>query len=244
MAIVDAHAHLGPWPGAVAALGVDDLERFMKQFGITRCCVASSVAIMGDLRAGNQAVAEAIEGHPALLGYCVINPNFPDLSSEEVAKYLRRPNFVGVKIHGHYDRQPLDSSATREMVKALLRYDKPIVVEIGAIEQIEALYRLATEYPMAKFVIADMAGHYWQEAVQLATLRTNVIFQCGGANAEHDAVRYAAERIGQRRVIFGSGAPLAHPVYALGMVRDAELSAGMKDRILQANACQIFGIRV
>ena len=244
MAIIDTHAHLGPWPTAVGALDAAELERMMKQFGIARACVAASAAAMGDLAEGNQAVAEAIEGRPSLLGYCVINPNFPDLSAEELATYLRRPNFVGAKLHAVYQRQPLDSTATRELMKRMLRYDKPVLVEARTVQELEALGRVAAEYPTAKFVIADMAGACWQEAVHLAASRTNVIFQCGGAHAERDAVRYAMDQIGPHRVIFGSDAPLAHPVYALGMVRDAALDAGLKDRILQGNASRLFGIRL
>jgi len=243
MAIIDAHAYLGRWPTPVAALDADELELLMKQFGITRCCVASSAAVMGDLAAGNRAVAEAIEGRPALLGYCVINPNFLDLSTEEATRCLRQPNFVGVKIHAAYDRQPFDSLATRELLKRLMRYDRPILLEPETIEDLEAVQRVAAEYPTEKFVIVGMMRDAWQEAVQLAAGRTNVVFLCGGAHAERDAVKHASEAIGPHRVIFGSGAPLAHPVYALGMVRDADLSAGLKDRILQGAACRLFGIR-
>ena len=244
MAIIDTHVHLGPWPAPVAALDAPELESLMKRFGITRACVASSVAAMGDLAAGNEAVAQAIEGRPALLGYCVINPNLLDLSTEELTRYLRKPNFVGAKLHAIYERQPLDCAATRELVKRSLRYDKPILVEMQAIEDVEALQRLAADFPTAKFVIADMAGASWQAAVRLAALRTNVIFQCGGSRAERDAVKYAVDEIGAHRVIFGSDAPLAHPIYALGMVRDADLDAGLKDRLLQGNASRLFGIRL
>ena len=34
-----------------------------------------------------------------------------------MAAHLRRPNFVGIKMHAAYERQPLDSSASRELVK-------------------------------------------------------------------------------------------------------------------------------
>jgi hypothetical protein len=94
MAIIDTHAHLGPWPTPVTPLDAGTLDRLMKQFGITRCCVSSSVAALGDLAAGNQALAEAIEGSATLLGYCVINPNFLDLSAEEMARYLGDGGFA------------------------------------------------------------------------------------------------------------------------------------------------------
>jgi len=244
MAIIDTHAHLGPWPTPVTPLDAGTLDRLMKQFGITRCCVSSSVAALGDLAAGNQALAEAIEGSATLLGYCVINPNFLDLSADEMTRYLRKPNFLGAKLHAVYDRQRLDSSATRELIKRSLRYDKPILVEVQEIEDLDALERLAGDFPTAKFVIADMAGAGWLGAVRLAAQRVNVVFQCGGAYAERDAVKYAVDEIGAHRVIFGSDAPLAHPVYALGMLRDADLDAGTKDRLLQGNASKLFGIKV
>ena len=244
MPIIDTHVHLGAWPTPVTGLDVAECERLMKQFGIARSCVASTEAAMGDLAAGNQALAEAIEGHPTLLGYCAINPNLLDLSAEELARHLRRPNFVGAKLQAAYGCRPLDSPPARELVKRSLRYDKPILVEPRTREEFDALNRLAGDFPTAKFVIAAMAAACWEEAVGLAVARTNVIFQCGGAHAARDAVKYAMDEIGPHRVIWGSDAPLAHPVYALGMVRDAELDAGMKDRLLQANAGRVFGIRL
>jgi predicted TIM-barrel fold metal-dependent hydrolase len=242
MPIIDVHAHFGPSPFPVAPHGVAEIEGLMKRFGIEVCCLASSLALTGDLVGGNQALAEAIDNHAGLRGMVVINPNFVDVCLEEMRKYLYQPNFVAAKLHGARHAQALTSEETRALIVGLLRYDRPLFLHLRGMSDIDPLQTLAKEYPTCPIVIAEMGREAWRQVVRVAEACTNVHLECGGVWAEQDKIKYAAEAVGGHRIVFGSNLPLVHPVYALGMVRDAGISPRDKDRILHQNARKLFRI--
>jgi len=239
--IIDVHAHYGPWPWPVRAQTLDEMRAKMKKLAIEKAFLASSVAIMGEVAAGNAAVAEAIEGCEDFRGWCVINPNFPELSLAEMQNYLRRGDFVGAKMHAAYHMQPLDSPLTAQLVKALLRYDKPLLVQVRAESDLVGLDALARQFPSATVILGNMAGAHWQVAARLAHDRSNIILACGGPVADRDKIAYALEQAGPHRVVFGTDQPLVHPAFAIGAVRDAALESSHKDAVLQRNARRIFG---
>jgi len=243
MPIIDCHAHLGPSLFPVPTHNVAEIEALMKRFGIDICFLASNLALTGDLVGGNQALAEAIDGHPGLRGMAVINPNFVDISLEEMRKYLYRPNFVAAKLHGSRHAQALTSEETKALIVGLLRYDRPLFLHLRGAEDVDPLQALAKEYPTCSIVVAEMGREAWRQVVRVADACTNVHLECGGVWAEQDKIGYAAEAVGGHRIVFGSNLPLVHPVYVLGMVRDAGISARDKDRILHQNARKLFAIQ-
>lgn len=242
MAIIDIHAHYGPWPWPVRAQTLDDIRAIMKKFAIEKVFLASSVAIMGEVAEGNAEVARVIEGCEDFRGWCVVNPNFVELSLAELQNYVRRPEFIGVKIHAAYNMQPLDSPLTAQLVKALLRYDKPLMVQVRRESDLAHLSSLAKQFPSAPIIIGNMAGVHWQVAARLAHEHTNIILDCGGPVADRDKLAYAVEQAGPNRVLFGTDQPLVHPAFAVGAVRDAAIESAQKDAVLQRNARRVFGL--
>lgn len=242
MPIIDVHAHYGSWVWPVRAQALDEMRAQMKRFAITRACIASSVAIMGELAEGNAAVAEAVAECEDLRAWCVINPNFLELSLEEIQKYVRQDRCVGAKMHAAYHMQPLHSPLTEQLVKAMLRYDKPLLVQVRGEADLAGLDALAAQFPSCRMIIGNMAGPHWQIAARLARARTNLVLECGGPCADRDKIAYAMEQAGPNRVVFGTDQPLVHPVFSIGAVRDAALSPAQKDAILQGNAQRLFGL--
>ena len=242
MPIIDTHAHYGPWFWPVRAQSLDEMRVHMKKFAIEKAFLASSVAIMGDIASGNAAVAEAIEGQDDFRGWCVVNPNFVELSISEMQNYLRRSSFIGAKMHAAYHMQPLNSAPTAQLVKALLRYDKPLLVQVRTEGDLGGLDALAQQFPSALIILGNMAGAHWQVAARLAHERTNIMLECGGRVADRDKIAYAVEQTGAHRVLFGTDQPLVHPAFVIGAVRDSALESQQKDAILQRNARRVFSL--
>jgi len=242
MPAIDCHVHHGQWPFPVRHQTFEDLEDLLRQFAIERACVASSLAIAGDLAAGNQALADAIESRPFFLGMATINANSPEQSHEEMRKHLSRRNFCGVNLDAAFHSQPLNSAAFHGLVKALLRFDKPLLVHVRGRQDLDGLAETAAAFPSQKIILADIGGGEWPAFVEVAARLTNVALACGGSDADRDRIKEAVDAAGQRRVMLGSGCPLVHPAYALGMVRDSSIAAAMKDRVLYRNAKEVFKI--
>jgi len=240
MPIIDIHGHYGAMPYAVEPQSIDEVLTLMKMFGIERTFLASAVAITVDMEAGNQQLAEAITAHDGLFGYVVLNPNGPEESAEEMRKYLGNRQFVGGKLHRTRNGQPLDSPECMQIIKGLLRYDKPVLVHADGAESLHELEALAKAYPTCPFILANMGDEHWPEALRIAKRVTNLHLDVGGAVADADRIKRAADQVGVHRLVFGTGTPLVHPLFALGMVRDAQVPASDKDRILYRNALKLF----
>lgn len=242
MPVIDIHGHLGAMPYPIKAYDPPAIEAVMTKFGIERCCVAHTLALTGDLVEGNQRLAEQISERPVLLGYVAVNPNFVELSLEEMRKYLTKPNFMGAKMHGSRHTQPLNGDGAQQIMKALLRYDRPLLVHLRGSHDLGPLRELADRFKTAQIIVAEMGGSDWQEVVRIAMQSVNLFLDCGGSRAYADRIRSAAEAIGAHRLLFGSGLPLTSPIFGLGMVRDSELSAVDKDKILSQNAKKLLNL--
>ena len=115
--IIDVHCHLGRWQFPLPDGGAAGLLALMRQAGVDRAVISSAQAIVYDLSGGNRSLAEAIAGHPELLGYVVVNPNYLEQSCRELDRYYALPNFVGAKIHMFYSQDTTRSSSGQALLR-------------------------------------------------------------------------------------------------------------------------------
>ncbi|MHB9026057.1 MAG: amidohydrolase family protein [Armatimonadota bacterium] len=242
MAVIDCYGQLGPQPYLTKATTPEALEALMGKFNVDMTFVAATEALRGSMSAGNAWLAEQIAERPRFRGYCVVNPLILEASNEEMRKHLQKERFVGSILHEGYTRRPLNSEAMRALVKALLRYDKPLLLQIPDARSINDLQEVAKEFPSQRFVILHMAEENWPMAIALAAKHINVCLETGGAVADYDKLAEAVQYVGGHRIVFGSGMPLVNPAYALGMIRDSSIPALEKDRILSKNAYKVFNL--
>ena len=242
MPIIDCYGQIGPQPYLTNATDPDALERLMTRFGVDMTCVAATEALRGSMRAGNAWLAEQIEGRARFRGYCVVNPLMFEASQDELRKYMVKENFVGAILHEGYIKRPLNSVMMRALVKSLLRYDKPLLLNITDPREINDLGEVAKEFPTQPLVILHMADEFWPMAISLAAKITNIYLETGGMVADFDKLTEALTILTGNRLLFGSGMPLVNPVYSLGMIRDSSIPAIEKDRILAKNARRLFNM--
>jgi uncharacterized protein len=240
MPTIDIYAELGPQPFPTRATTVPALEELMNRFGVDQTFVAATEALRDSMSAGNAWLQGQIQGHPRFRGLCVVNPVMLEPSQLEMRKYLSQECFVGAILHEGYVNRPLNSEAMRQLVKSLLRYDKPLLLQVNDPRAINDLQETALEYPTQRFVILHMAGEYWPMALTLAQKAVNISLETGGMVADFDKLAEAVQVVGAHRLVFGSGMPSVNPVYALGMIRDSAIPAQEKERILARNAKKLF----
>ena len=105
--IIDVHCHLGRWQFPMPDDGAEGLLALMRQAGVDKAVISSAQAIMYDLCGGNRWLAEAIAGHPELLGYVVVKSQLPGAivpgaGSVLCAAQLRRHEAPHVLLAGHH----------------------------------------------------------------------------------------------------------------------------------------------
>jgi len=242
MNIIDVHAHLGRFPFPLPDGTAQLLKEFCAQHGVEKVMVSSVEAITCNMVAGNEKLAREIEGEDVFLGYVTINPNYFDESIAEMRKYLYLKNFVGAKLHPSYSAQPISSELTYELIKAYRRYDKPLLVHTFSAADAMALVNLTKQFPELVVIMAHMGGPQWEDAIRIAEKHPRVFVEPCSSYPDKDKLRFAIDRLGPRRVLFGSDMPLLHPSVTLGAIMEADLTDSQREAVLYRNAKHLFGL--
>jgi predicted TIM-barrel fold metal-dependent hydrolase len=155
-------------------------------------------------------------------------------------RHMNTPHFVGVKLHPAASGQPLDSSATREVVNAFRRYAKPLLIHVWGAAQVRALEALAAEAPTVKMVVAHAGGDAFPECLAVASRHLNLWVEPFTGGTGRGKLEQAVEKLGAHRVVFGTNFPRLNPGIALGMLADSALSESDRRAILGDNAARLF----
>jgi len=235
--VIDVHCHLGRWEFPIPSETATDLLRLMGQAGVVQSISSSAEAIIYDLAAGNRWLANEIEGHPELLGYVVVNPNYLELSCQEMDRYYRQPNFVGAKLHCDYSASPTASGKTKRLLEEVARRGKPLKIHTSGSGTSQALKEAALAHPDWAIIKAHGGG---REAALEIVDAPNIYFEFAGSRCSSQAIRGALEVLGADRVMFGSDATLLSMCSVLGAYYDAGLTAEQRKKVLFANARRVF----
>ncbi|MAG36733.1 MAG: hypothetical protein CL878_10910 [Dehalococcoidia bacterium] len=237
--IIDVHCHLGRWRLPVPDGGATGLLALMRQAGVDRAIISSSQAIVYDISGGNRALADAIAGHPELLGYVVVNPNHLEQSCEELDRYYALPNFVGAKLHMYYSQDTTRSASGQALLREVAERGKPLKIHVEEDQAgaLRALRELALTYPDWSIIKAH--GGNGQSAEVVADV-PNIYFEFGGSGGRAQDIRQALDVLGPRRVMFGSDADLCDIGKQIGVYYDVALAPEEREQVLFDNASRVF----
>ena len=240
MPIIDLHAHLGPCPWPVPSDDPSLLEGALDSVAIDLCVVHPTIAEGGRLARANADLAAAIEGHDRLAGCAWLDASYLAESHEAITAYLPRKNFraAALALDGT-NRHPL-SLNVQTIVKALLRYSVPLVLHLDETTPITTVVELAERFAKVPFVLSGFGGSAWRQTLSTIERRTNLLVGTGGDMGQRDLLKSVVETVGTNRVVYGSNLPFCDPLVGLGMIRDADISAVAKDRILHRNARRLL----
>lgn len=240
--IIDVHSHYGKWPFPMRGTGIEFTLDLMRRRRINKSIMSSSYAIVYDFVEGNEQISRAINGYPELLGYVTVNPNYFDASCRELEKYLKKPNFVGVKIHPTYCRQGINSAKTRSLIRKIADYGHPLLIHTYGAAGPEQVRALARECPELPIIMGHGGADAWREAAEVVNDTDNVYMEFCCSVLETDKVRRTVEIAGSDRILFGSDLDLIHPGFIAGVYEEAGLARVDKEKILYRNASKLFGI--
>ena len=243
MPIIDIHSHYGKWPFPMKEWGVEYSLDLMRKRGISKTVMSSSYAIVYDFIEGNRQMAEAIEGHPELLGYVTVNPNYYEASCRELEGYYSKPNFVGAKIHPAYCRKAINAPQTRALVRRIADYGKPMLIHTYGQGTPSQILDLAKDCPDLPIIMGHGGADAWREAAEVVKQSDNVYMEFCSSVIESDKIRRSIDIAGGAdRILFGSDLDLIHPGMVAGCYEEACLSQDEKEKILYRNASRIFEI--
>jgi len=240
MPVLDTHAHWGTLPFSNVMGSRDQVLGWLRQYRMDSA-IFMAVASTDDFREGNTALASFLEQSPGIYGYVLIHPLYPEESVEEMRKYLSRDAFVGAAMHPYEGRYRVRRDDCREILNAYRRFAKPLFIETPDAEAVTAVETLAQEFPGIKFIMGNMGGNDWHEAIHACARHVNLYLELSG---EPTALKIslAVEKTGIRRLLFGSDLGYSNPALILGAIEEAGLNEDQKQAILSGNATRLFGL--
>jgi len=253
--IIDIHAH----PGYSHDLKGMREEfrpalRAAERYGVAWICL-NSIAdwtpspTPARVRKGNDAVAALMADHPdRVLGFCFLNPRYPDDALREIDRCVVQGGMAGIKLW-------TACKADDERVDPIARR----AAELGVPIHQHAWYKaegntsnestpadvaaLAQRHPDTMLVMAHLTGAGERGIADIAPYE-NLHVDISGGEPESGFVELAVQRLGARRVLFGTDNPVRSYGMTLGKVLAARITARQRDLILQGNARRLLGQRL
>ncbi|TWD79275.1 hypothetical protein FB561_0331 [Kribbella amoyensis] len=243
--VVDVHAHLGPYslfhipdPDATTMVGV------MDRTGTEVTVVAANRAIQQDAHLGNSQALAAVDAHPGrIAAYAVVNPwQDPERELERLAGDDR---FVGIKVHPSLHRYPVTGSR----YSAVWAFAEETGCPVLSHSQHQSPYdapplfeAVAAKYPGAAVILghAGITPPGVDESIEAAARYESLWLEVCGSQMTSSLILAMIERVGSRRVLFGSDFPFIDQRMSLGRVVCAPLTDGQRDDVLSGNARRLF----
>lgn len=242
--IVDAHAHVGPARGIDRPTSPDALVRLMDRIGIERSVVSGLMFATGvRVETMNDWVTECLHAHPdRFLGYCYLNPNFPEHLRDEIERCFDVPGFAGFKLHVSWNGVPYDDPAYAPVYEFAAQRRLPILAHTWGDEAVRALARMARQYPATPF----LAGHSGAGDVEInlaeARATPNLYLELTYSGGTPWLVERMAKAVGADRLVWGSDTILFAASHQVGKVVFADLSEAQQVAILSGTARRLFGL--
>ena len=95
---------------------------------------------------------------------------------------------------------------------------------------------LAERFPGLPFVLAYMGNLWWEEAIEAASREENIYMDFISSVRGYDEIKQACDRVGDRKVLFGSDMTIFTPAFAIGMLLSSEIGDEERNNIFYANA--------
>lgn len=241
MPLIDLHCHLGTTPEtlALAPPAASAARAYADQFGVETLCFSAGLA-SSDLSGGVDDLVELLGADPRFRGWLTLDIHQTEKSAELARKYLVKTAFCGALIEQKSDADALTSAGGREVLNALRRYSKPVLVTVSSPATLEAAIHAAREFSTLKFLISPQDEHLTPVAVPAMKEAINCVFLPVAAFAERDVIAMAVGVLGERRVAWASDWGRFAPSAALGMIRDCALGALSRERVGLRNARDIL----
>jgi uncharacterized protein len=243
--IIDAHCHMGYFRNFhIPYNDVHGMIKTMDSYGIDIACVTHHAGISSDFRLGNDFVIEAKELYPErIVGYCTINPNYPNEILGELERCVDDHRFRAVKVHPElHDNYPLDGKNYRPMWEFAAERELPLLSHTYfAGDSLEVFGRLAKEYPTVTILLGHLGfDKGLDQAIELVQQHPNIVMDLTGPVQFAGIVERAVKGVGADRVVYGSDIPFRDAATQLGNILYADLKREDKEKVLGLNAKRIF----
>ncbi|MCX8082300.1 MAG: amidohydrolase family protein [bacterium] len=238
MKIIDFHMHIkGGDRDRTEATG-EEIIKIMDRAGIERSVVFS---ICISAREGNLKTYKEVKKFPdRLIGFATGIPAFNTNVCEEIERAVNEYGFKGVKVHRGI--HTLEGYLIFPLIEKCIELDIPCLIDCCA--EFEPVKEIVKNYPSAKIVVAHLGGEdqtVLEKLLDLANETENLYFDTSYVRAV-GFIGKAIEKVGSKKLIFGSDGPLIPPEIDIAKINFWKLTEEEKEDIFYNNAKKLLKI--
>lgn len=197
--VTDAHRLVGPVP-------FDDLPADprpeLDRLGIDRACVTHTLSLYADPQLGNEALLGLDD--PRLIPVPVVVPGVAGACAPAGVDAVRDWGVRMVRLCPQRHRFDLTGPIA---VSWLGELGLPVAIDLDETSHAE-LRSLAQQLPDLRILLLNPGYRRLRGLAELMAVAPNVLVEIGTVNTQR-GVEWLAERFGARRLVFGTGAPVA-----------------------------------
>ena len=235
--VMDAHGHLGVFPGTAGVSGGDEkLLEVMEKRGISKTAVSSTNAIIGDYIIGNNDMLEAVANSEGkILGYVTVNPNYDEGTVCEV-KRCKADGVIGVKYHHSYSQIGVNDERLKPLFEYMNEKGSIVLLHVYSLSEVNEAEKIIVNYPNAKIIM----GHSgtitgYPKVAELIKKYSNAYCDICMGSPRTNLLEHLVEFGDDNKILYGSDTPLTDPGTSFGRIMLADIPDSSKEKILGLN---------
>lgn len=254
MVAVDVHTHPILRHDGRDRAGARALLARARQHGIGHVVALGDVLGFGrrptadQIRIINDETAGLLEEHAGLVtAFCHLNPLLGARAVEREVERCVARGFRGLKLEIANNAadpcmRPLMAAAARHGLVVLQHaWSMTKIRERAFHTDPEDVATLARRHPDVRIIMAHLTGCGVRGVLAVKDC-PNVWVDTSGGAPEAGLVEFAVAALGDRRVLYGSDAPIRDFAVALARITGARLGAAAERRVLRDNARELLGL--
>ncbi len=254
--IIDTHLHLGPYgPMYVPNNSEAEVVKQLKKFNIVKAIFSHHSGFVSV----NDGIAKSLnainEYKNFLYGYFVFNPNYFEISINNLKKYIDNEGIVGVKIHPSWHQCYPTDSRYDDLWKIAEEKNFPILTHSWNPSAPNSFQKFSDplifkeiikKHPNLKIILAHAGGRYpyFYKVMDLLEKYENLYVDFAADVFFRDLLKEFVSNVGSERILFGTDLPWTDVRYHITNVLFSDINESDKKNILGLNASKLFNLEI
>ena len=244
--IIDIHGHMGNWKGIYFPHAQPvEMVKSMDRAGV-KMVVFSHHAAISSPDVLNRNSIEAVNQFPdRFRAYCVINPNYPDITKRELDTYDEFKHvYAGLKFHASMHNLSYLSGGYQSAWE--FADDRKLVVLVHTWSGSDTcgediMRKIADRYRNVRLILGHSMHNNWTAAIELASDFPNVYLDtCAVLDERSGVLERFVKEAGSHKVLFGTDIPWFSLHYYIGSVIAADITEDDMRNIFYRNAQRLL----
>jgi len=240
---IDFHSYIGQDPFGDYRRDVDDLIQEMDENGITKSVVSTFVDCPGPGKKGLQYLEKAACRYPERLKpFARLDFRYDCVTPSYLEDLIQDKKFGGLLFNPASTRTLPYRDELVPIMRKAEELSLPVLIPAGNpyFSLPEQIAELAQRCPDLKVIIGNMGtALHATRAIELGTKYQNIFLETS-VQQSPERVKIAVNKLGKRRIIFGSSSPYGTLAFEFSKIDRADLDPESREFIFWKNATRLL----